>query len=489
MALVRRCFLLGLGLGSADAFAIGGTGLMRASRLMSMSAAKRAPLDGAVETPIPLTTAATIASTASAAEFSGDLLVLPFYQVEKDDSIVLDGAVAELDAKVGGAVADMIADAEFKGGAGASAMVTLPRGTAARRIAVVGLGKADDFKQGGARKLGAALATMAVDQKVKTMGAVLPAVDAALQQATVEAALLGLSPDTRYKSKGEGEDEPDDKLPKLESLALIGADEAAIERASVVASGVLLTRGMVASPPNYMTPSTMAETAASVASDFDTMTLKVLEREECEALGMGAYLGVSQGACEPPKLIHLVYAPAGGATKRVALVGKGLTFDSGGYNIKAGAASMIEKMKFDMGGAGAVLGASRVVAGLAPEGVEVHFIIAACENMVSAEAMRPGDILTASNGKTIEVINTDAEGRLTLADALVYAEGVGKLDAVVDVATLTGACIVALGPEYGGLWSDNDDVAAGLLASAEETGELLWRMPLAKEYADQLKST
>merc|ERR1719327_1254430 len=124
--------------------------------------------------------------------------------------------------------------------------------------------------------------------------------------------------------------------------------------------------------------------------------------------------------------------PKGNASKKIVIIGKGLTFDSGGYNIKAGAGSMIEKMKFDMGGAGAVLGASRVVAGLAPEGVEVHFIIAACENMVSAEAMRPGDILTASNGKTIEIKNTDAEGRLTLADALVYADRLGSVDVVVD---------------------------------------------------------
>eukprot|EP00966_Prymnesium_polylepis_P215174 4983433-Prymnesium_polylepis.1 len=146
---------------------------------------------------------------------------------------------------------------------------------------------------------------------------------------------------------------------------------------------------------------------------------------------MGAYLGVSQGACEPPKFIHLTYTPPDGpATKKLGLVGKGLTFDSGGYNIKAGAGSMIEKMKFDMGGAGAVLGTARVVAGLAPKGVEVHFIVAACENMVSAEAMRPGDILVASNQKTIEVINTDAEGRLTLADALVYAEALGQMDAI-----------------------------------------------------------
>jgi len=255
------------------------------------------------------------------------------------------------------------------------------------------------------------------------------------------------------------------------------------------AAGVLVTKGLVASPANYLTPTAMAQVAASLATEFDTLEVKVLEQAECEALGMGAYLGVSQGAREPPKFIHLTYTPPGGAhSKKVALVGKGLTFDSGGYNIKAGAGSMIEKMKFDMGGAGAVLGAARSIAELAPPGVQVHFIIAACENMVSAEAMRPGDILTASNAKTIEVLNTDAEGRLTLADALVYADGLGSVDVIVDIATLTGACIVALGPDYGAMYTDDEDLLERLSSAAKHGGELFWRMPLAEEYKEQIKS-
>merc|ERR1719163_2379031 len=148
---------------------------------------------------------------------------------------------------------------------------------------------------------------------------------------------------------------------------------------------------------------------------------------------------------------------------------------------------MIEMMKFDMGGAGAVLGAAKSISELAPEGVETHFIIAACENMVSAEAFRPGDILTASNGKTIEILNTDAEGRLTLADALVYADRLGDVDAIVDIATLTGACIVALGPDYGAVYTDDDDLLSAVQNSAETSGELWWRMPLAPEYVEQLK--
>lgn len=176
---------------------------------------------------------------------------------------------------------------------------------------------------------------------------------------------------------------------------------------------------------------------------------------------MGSYLAVAKGSMYPPQFIHLTYCPPDPVARRLAFVGKGLCFDSGGYNIKS-AASSIELMKFDMGGAAAVLGAARTLAELKPANVEVHFIIAAAENMVSHHSYRPGDVVTASNGKTIEVGNTDAEGRLTLADALVFAERLG-VDAIVDIATLTGACIIALGESYAGLWSSDEGMAKELL--------------------------
>jgi len=212
------------------------------------------------------------------------------------------------------------------------------------------------------------------------------------------------------------------------------------------------------------------------------MSVKILEEAECRAMGMGAFLGVSEASDEPPKFIHLTYTPAGGYEKKVAVVGKGLTFDSGGYNIKAGAGSMIEMMKFDMGGAGATLGAARTVAELAPKGVQAHFIVASCENMIGSRGLRPGDILTASNGKTIEVNNTDAEGRLTLADAIVYAEKTAGAEVVVDVATLTGAIIVGLGPEVAGMFTPDDELAASLEAAAGSAGEPFWRMPVRESY-------
>jgi len=414
--------------------------------------------------------------------------VVPFWETKVEGGLTLNTELEALDSAVDGALSDLIADHEFKGAPGSTAVVALPRAAKVRRLAIVGLGPEEKYKVDTARKFGEELSTVAKVQKAKTMATVMPSgVPAALQQAALEAALVGLSPDTRFKSDLES---AENKPPLLEQLELLGeADARAVAIARTVAAGVLLTKGLVSAPANILTPTTMAVTAAELASEFSTLSLKVLEQTDCEALGMGAYLAVAQGACEPPKFIHLTYSPAKGSpTKKLALVGKGLTFDSGGYNIKAGAGSMIEKMKFDMGGAGAVLGAARSIAELAPPGVEVHFIIAACENMVSAEAFRPGDILTASNKKTIEVLNTDAEGRLTLADALVYADRLGDVDVVVDIATLTGACIVALGPDYAAMYTDCDKLLGKLEDSASKGGELLWRMPLASEYAEQIKS-
>jgi leucyl aminopeptidase len=229
----------------------------------------------------------------------------------------------------------------------------------------------------------------------------------------------------------------------------------------------------------------LAEAAAAIAADF-SLELEVLERADCQALGMGAYLGVAQGSDLPPKFIHLTYRPDGEVRRRVVVVGKGLTFDSGGYNLKT-AGSQIEMMKYDMGGSAAVLGAMRAIGQRRPDGVEVHALVASCENMISGGAIHPGDILTASNGKTIEINNTDAEGRLTLADALVYAAKL-EPDAIVDLATLTGACVIALGEEIAGLWSSSDGLADGLLSAALEGGESLWRMPLRSSYRDGLKS-
>ena len=262
------------------------------ARLATMASASKIPQ--AVEAPISLTSVAVDSSGDSPAAWSGDLLVLPIWEAAENSSIVLNEAQAAVDAAYGGALENLIEDFEFKGKAGSSAVVGMPRSAPARRLAVVGLGKEDAFKAGGASKLGAALATLAKDQKAKTMATVLPGADSSLQLRMLESLYLGLSPDTRYKSKADADE---NKPPPLANLALLGggADAATIGRAKTMAAGVLLTRGLVGSPANYLTPATMAETAASLAAEFGTLSLSVLEKDECEARGMGAYLGVAQG--------------------------------------------------------------------------------------------------------------------------------------------------------------------------------------------------
>lgn len=269
-----------------------------------------------------------------------------------------------------------------------------------------------------------------------------------------------------------------------------GSDrDEALRRAVCITAGVIVAKQLVAAPANVLTPGALADAAVSIAmAHSEVLTCTILEKADCEALGMGAFLGVANGSDQPPKFIHLKYCPPDGVVyKRVAIVGKGICFDSGGYNIKTGANCAVELMKFDMGGAGAALGAASAIGALKPKGVEVHFISAACENMISGKGMRPGDIVTAMNGITIEVNNTDAEGRLTLADSLVYACRL-RVDAIVDLATLTGACVVALGHEVGGFFTPSATMAQQLETAAQIAGEKIWRMPLVEQYKQTLES-
>jgi leucyl aminopeptidase len=260
-----------------------------------------------------------------------------------------------------------------------------------------------------------------------------------------------------------------------------------VARGKVVAAAVARARDLVNGPANEVNPSYLARFAADVVTRVQAtadVTLKVLEREDCEKLGMGCYLAVAQCGPEAPKFIHLQYTPKGESKGRVCLVGKGVTFDSGGLSLKPSDAMM--GMKMDMGGAAAVLCA---LEGAARLGVpwEVHAIVPATENMIGGNAYKLGDVLTASNGKTVEIDNTDAEGRLTLADALVYA---GKLQptCILDFATLTGACIIALGPHIAGVMSRDDELCARWLAAGERAGEDAWRLPLPEPLKEQLKS-
>jgi leucyl aminopeptidase len=412
-------------------------------------------------------------------DWTGDTLAVGLFE----DAVELTADLASLDDKCAGIIKEIIAEEEFKGKANSTTVIRLSATHSVRKVILVGLGKPEDLKLETLRRVAATVARTAKKQKTKTLGISLPLWNndpATTAQALTEGIELALYQDNRFKSEIE------DKNPPIETIDLLGlaGQEAAITRANQIVAGVILARQLVAAPANSVTSITMAETAQAIAHEHG-LELEILEQEECEKLGMGAFLGVAQASDLPPKFIHLIYKPATTPRRKLAIIGKGVTFDSGGLNIK-GAGSGIETMKMDMGGAAATLGAAKAIGQLKPD-VEVHFISAVTENMISGKAMHPGDILTASNGKTIEVNNTDAEGRLTLADALVYADKLG-VDAIVDLATLTGACVVALGEDIAGLFTPDDAVASQLQTAADSTGEKIWRMPMEDKYFEGLKS-
>ncbi|NJN31946.1 MAG: leucyl aminopeptidase [Synechococcales cyanobacterium RM1_1_8] len=423
-------------------------------------------------------------------DWTGDGLVLGLFEEDFAEAGTLPEPLTALDEMLDGAIADLITEIKFKGKAHSGAASRVGRHTPVKKLILVGLGKGEKADSEAVRQAAAKAAKLAKAQKCATLGVALPTVGdgATTVQAIVEGMGLALYEDKRFKSKSkdeEGNDQNDESgYPQTVSLLDAADQTASIARAEQILSGVVLARQLVAAPPNEVTPITLAETAAAIAAEYG-MELTILEKEECEKRGMGAFLGVAVASDLPPKFIHMIYKPEGTARKKLAIVGKGLTFDSGGLNLK-GPGSGIETMKMDMGGAAATLGAAKALAQLKPD-VELHFISAVTENMISGHAMRPGDILTASNGKTIEVNNTDAEGRLTLADALVYADALG-VDAIVDLATLTGACLVALGNDIAGYWSIDDDLAAELKAAAQSSGEKLWQMPLEQSYFEGIKS-
>ncbi|NUN63383.1 leucyl aminopeptidase [Pseudanabaena biceps] len=406
---------------------------------------------------------------------------------QETKTFTLSDSLKNLDIQVlGCTLTDLITESEFTGESGSSVSGRIGIDYAIRKVILIGLGQPAKATADSWRKAAAAAVKWANKEKVKKLGLAFPTYnqDVGLTtQAISEGVLLAAHQDKRFKSK-------DPQPSRLEQVEILEASpevsNPAIAKAQLIVDGVILARELVSAPANIVTPITLADTAIAIAAESEYFTAKILEQADCEALGMGAFLSVARASDIPPKFIHLTYSN-GTPKRKLAIVGKGLTFDSGGLNLKTGVGSSIELMKTDMGGSAAALGAAKAIAKLQPTDIEVHFIVATCENMVNGSAMRPGDILTASNGKTIEVNNTDAEGRLTLADALVYADKLG-VDAIVDLATLTGACVVALGEDIGGMWSIDEDFATAIASAAKNAGEKFWRMPLEEPYFDQLKS-
>ncbi|CAL5021872.1 unnamed protein product [Urochloa decumbens] len=395
----------------------------------------------------------------------------------------------KLDGQLGGLLSATAAEEDFAGKPGQS-LVLRVQGQAFMRVALIGFVAGNT---GCLQSLGESVASVAKAAHAASAAIVLASPSVIQEEFKLNAAaaiasgtVLGLHEDGRYKSEC--------KKVHLKQVDLIGLGsgpelDQKLKHANRVSSGVMLGRDLVNSPANVLTPAALAAEAAKIASTYsDVFTATILDAEKCRELKMGAYLGVAAASANPPHFIHLCYRPTDGNVKRkLAIVGKGLTFDSGGYNIKASPVATIELMKWDMGGSAAVFGAAKALGQIKPPGVEVHFIAAACENMISGTGMRPGDIVTASNGKTIEVDNTDAEGRLTLADALVYACNQG-VDKIIDLATLTGAMRVALGPSISGIFTPNDELAEEFVAASVVSGEKFWRLPLEESYWEDMKS-
>ena len=350
-------------------------------------------------------------------------------------------------------------------------------------LIIIGLGKSKDFNKSKPKNCLADIVRKLVDKNEK-ISILLPWELINSQQEIkdlAELARLSAYKDNRFNKKKDNKK----VLKEIEFLNLKKFENISFQETENICEGVELARKLVAAPPNSLTPKEMALQASQIAKDHG-LEVKILDSKECEDLGMGAYLAVAKGSDLEPKFIHLTLNSESPTKEKIALVGKGLTFDSGGYNLKVGA-SQIEMMKYDMGGSAAVLGAAKALGAIKPKGLEIHFIVAACENMINGSAVHPGDVVKASNGKTIEINNTDAEGRLTLADALTYASNL-KPDSIIDLATLTGAIVVALGNDVAGFWSNNDDLAYDLKAASVQAGEELWQMPLQKSYREGLKS-
>ena len=338
-----------------------------------------------------------------------------------------------------------------------------------KKIIVIGFGKKEEFNSNKLREAIAKAVKKAMSIKAKTIAFKLDGVEFDYsEQFTMGVKIASYNFD-KYKSEKK-----DTEIKEV----FVEANEFVVRKAEKIADAMSFTRNLANEPAQFATPTELA----SIACDLGLETI-IYNKEECEKMGMGAFLAVGKGSSEEPKFIHMKYTCMN-PKKKIAIVGKGITFDSGGLDIKP--ASSMLTMKDDMSGAACVLGVMSIIKELAPQ-VEVHGIIAACENMPGCSAYKPGDILIAKNGKTIEVDNTDAEGRLTLADALCYACELG-VDEVIDLATLTGACMVALGSQAAGIMGNDDELIKNLISIAERNGERYWQLPMWDDYADSLKS-
>jgi leucyl aminopeptidase len=399
------------------------------------------------------------------------------------------GATGAVDQALGGAITKLIAEGEIKGKLNEITLIHTFGKLEAERVLVMGLGKQEKFTLDSIRGLMAEACKLLRKLGVKRAatighGAGIGGIDAekAVQSIT-EGSILGLYTFRKHITKENEKGEIEELLIVERDESKVTTLERGVKRGRILAEATNFARDMINEPANYMTPSDMAKVAQDVAAKYG-LECSVLDREEMRNLGMGALLGVAQGSKQPPKFIIVSYRGNADSKNTLGLVGKGLTFDSGGISLKPSEA--MDEMKGDMAGGATVIAAIRAIAELKLK-INVTGLIPATENLPGGAALKPGDVLKAMNGKTIEVVNTDAEGRLILADALSYARKKG-LSPLVDVATLTGACHVALGDICTGAFGNDQYVITKVIKAGEEAGEKIWQLPMFEEYKEQNKS-
>ncbi len=420
------------------------------------------------------------------------LLAVPLFE----DGLLENALFLALDKALDGVLSRVAKDEQFNGKKKKTLLLHTHGKLPAERLFLYGLGQRKDFSPADMRGLGAKAVKEATRLSLASTAALLPSVDGQLNVHAAQFLAEGLTHGAyRFHKYLTGEKK---KPWTVKSAQLVVASELsdgkngeavkrAMARGQIVAQAVQLARDLINEPAGFATPTKVAETAEKLAKDKG-LTINVLGPKECQKLGMGMFLGVSQGADEEPRFVHLTYTPEGKAKagrKTIVLIGKGVTFDSGGLSLKPSDAML--DMKVDMSGAAAVIAAMGAIADLGSPH-EVHAFTALTENMLSGKSYKLGDVLHSMNGKTVEINNTDAEGRLTLGDAITYAKSVVKPDEMYDFATLTGACMVALGPHIAGVMSNDDALAERWLASSKVSGEEMWRLPLPERLMEQLKS-
>jgi len=379
---------------------------------------------------------------------------------------------------------EILTSGEFTGKLYETVVLHRPQGVAAKRLVVIGGGKRATFSPVEARRVAGSLVRYLKAKGVHTLGLLPNQADAPTVTAIAEGTVLGAWEADKYKSDPKKNDKRIDSFVLSLPTAVTPEIQQAFEQGRIIGEAQNLTRDLVNEPANKLLPSDLVAAARTMASSYN-LECEVLDTDAMTKLGMGSLLGVAQGSSNPPFLIVLKYQPATTTgTDHLALVGKGVTFDTGGLSIKP--SDGMEKMKYDMAGAAAVIGAMRALAQLKPS-IPVTGYIPTVENMINGNAQRPGDIVTALSGKTIEVLNTDAEGRLILADALTYANRNGATH-IVDAATLTGAIGVALGHHNMGAFTNNEAFLAKFMNASRAAGEKAWQLPMDEEYKDYLKS-